>query len=370
MGKHLVLAGGGHAHLMTLEYLDDFAGRGHRVTVIGPSPYHYYSGMGPGMLAGIYTPEEVRFDTRRKTEKKGGAFIRDKVVKIDPKGRTLHLASGVEIAYDVLSCNLGSHVPRDLVTRDQGGIYPVKPIENLLEARQRLLDIGGRKQAAVVIAGGGPAAAEIAGNVHHLALASKIEMPSITVCAGRSFLARFPESIRSRVYRSLTGRGIIIDESGFVTAVETGAVTLESGGTLTADVIIVAPGVKPSPVAAASGLPAGPDGGLLVNEYLQSPAHPEIFGGGDCIHFEPRPLDKVGVFAVRQNPVLLHNLLAALEGKPLLPFRPQNDYLLILNLGNYRGVLKNGRLTFAGRAAFMVKDTIDRRFMKRFQAMA
>jgi len=34
--------------------------RGHRVTVIMPSSYQYYSGMGPGMLSGIYRPQEVR----------------------------------------------------------------------------------------------------------------------------------------------------------------------------------------------------------------------------------------------------------------------------------------------------------------------
>jgi NADH dehydrogenase FAD-containing subunit len=41
-------------------------------------------------------------------------------------------------------------------------------------------------------------------------------------------------------------------------------------------------------------------------------AYPEIFGGGDCISFEKKPLDKVGVYAVRQNPILYTNLLAAL----------------------------------------------------------
>ena len=56
----------------------------------------------------------------------------------------------------------------------------------------------------------------------------------------------------------------------------------------------------------------GPDGGLRVNEYLQSVDHPEVFGGGDCIYFEDRPMDKVGVYAVRENPVLYHNLKAAL----------------------------------------------------------
>jgi len=67
--KHLVLAGGGHAHMMALAQLGRFVEKGHKVTVIGPSEHHYYSGMGPGMLGGTYAPEEIRFDTKQVVEK-------------------------------------------------------------------------------------------------------------------------------------------------------------------------------------------------------------------------------------------------------------------------------------------------------------
>jgi hypothetical protein len=43
--------------------------------------------------------------------------------------------------------------------------------------------------------------------------------------------------------------------------------------------------------------------------------HLILVGGGDCINFQDSPLEKVGVYAVRQNPVLLHNLMAAMDGK-------------------------------------------------------
>ncbi|MEJ2167255.1 MAG: pyridine nucleotide-disulfide oxidoreductase, partial [Desulfobacterales bacterium] len=61
MKKHLVLAGGGHAHMVTLANLHAFVEKGYQVTAIGPSEYHYYSGMGPGMLGKTYAPEEIRF---------------------------------------------------------------------------------------------------------------------------------------------------------------------------------------------------------------------------------------------------------------------------------------------------------------------
>ena len=74
MRKNLVLVGGGHAHLTVLLNLANYVQRGHRVTIIGPSPYHYYSGMGPGMLSGIYRPREVRFHVKKMVQDRGVLF--------------------------------------------------------------------------------------------------------------------------------------------------------------------------------------------------------------------------------------------------------------------------------------------------------
>ncbi len=108
----------------------------------------------------------------------------------------------------------------------------------------------------------------------------------------------------------------------------------------------------------------------MVNRYLQSISHPEIFGGGDCICFEPIPLDKVGVYAVRQNPVLVHNVRAQLEGRSLKEFDPGGSYLLIFNLGGGKGILYKNGLSFSGTLAFWIKDYIDRKFIKRFKTSA
>jgi NADH dehydrogenase FAD-containing subunit len=75
----------------------------------------------------------------------------------------------------------------------------------------------------------------------------------------------------------------------------------------------------------------------------------------------------VGVYAVRQNPVLHHNLLAALEGTEMQTFVPQKDYMLIFNMGNGRGILWKKNFVWEGRLAFLLKDYIDRKFMRKFQ---
>lgn len=56
MGKHLVFVGGGHAHMLPILNLYDYIRLGHRVTLVSPSQYQHYSGMGPGLLSSIYRP--------------------------------------------------------------------------------------------------------------------------------------------------------------------------------------------------------------------------------------------------------------------------------------------------------------------------
>jgi len=75
----------------------------------------------------------------------------------------------------------------------------------------------------------------------------------------------------------------------------------------------------------------------------------------------------VGVYAVRQNPILYHNLLAVLEGTDLQTFVPQKSYMLIFNMGNSRGILWRKTFLWEGRLAFFLKDYVDRKFMQKFQ---
>lgn len=364
MGKDLVLVGGGHAHMSTIAGIRKIIDKGHRVTVIGPSPYHYYSGMGPGMLGGLYRPDEIRFPIKERARDRGAVFIEDRVLRIRPRNRELLCASGRVIAYDVVSFNVGSHVPDAIVSRPFRNILPVKPIENLYEGRRKIRHLIERGVPRIVTVGGGPAAVEVAGNIAGLVKGKgDVEM---RILAGGSLLSGMPEKARDIATRSLLGRGVDIVEGPRTRLIDPKGIDLEDGRRISYDVCFLAVGVRPSGLFRKSKIRTGEDGGLAVNPYLQSVQHPEIFGGGDCIHFLPGSLEKVGVYAVRQNPVLYHNLLAALEGRPLKPFVPGRKYFLILNLGDGRGLFRYHHWVWAGKTAFLIKDRIDRNFIRKF----
>jgi NADH dehydrogenase FAD-containing subunit len=364
--KKLVLVGGGHAHMLVMSRVDHFTERGHHVTLISLYPYQYYSGMGPGLLSGIYEPERVRFHVNKMVEDRGGTFVQGTVARVDPERRVLFLDSGEQVGYDLVSFNVGSHVPAKSAPVSDPNVYTAKPVQNLHKARQAILESGKKGTLTFLVVGGGPSALELSGNLWRLIHDNKIAA-KITLLAGRKFLSRFPEKLRRLATDSLKERGVEVTEGVRVGRFESGNAFLEDGCEYPFDFLFLAWGIRPSRLFEVSGLPIGQDGGLLVNDYLQSVQFPEIFGGGDCISLQGRRLDKVGVYAVRQNPILYHNLMAALEGGEMERFTTSDVYMLLFNLGNGRAIFWRKGLVSCGRLIFLLKDYIDRRFMKKFQ---
>ncbi|MCB2226452.1 MAG: FAD-dependent oxidoreductase [Desulfarculaceae bacterium] len=366
MSQRLVLAGAGHAHMMVLQSLAEIVGQGVKVTVIGPGARHYYSGLGPGMLGGTYQPEDISFPVQAMVERAGGVFLQDKVIGIDPLAKKVLTQNNGAVPYDVLSCNTGSSIPDETVERE-ARVYRVKPIENLLEARWRIEELARDRMVDIGVVGGGPASLEIGGNAWAVARRNGGKGAAVRIYAGSKFLKRAPSGVASRAREVFAQRGIEIIEGSYAKHVGSARVELDDGRAFEHDMVFLVTGVKPRPLFGPSGLPVGPDGGLMVNRYLQCSDYPDIFGGGDCIYFEPRPLDKVGVFAVRQNPVLLHNLKARLTGGELQDFEPQGAYLLIYNLGGGMGILHKWGFIVQGKLAFAFKDYLDRSFMNKFK---
>ncbi len=402
MGAHLVLVGGGHAHLATLKGIGDYVSRAHRVTLINPSTHHYYSGMGPGLLSGIYRPQEVRFNVGKMVERGGGTFIESRVTGIDPVNRALILADGRTVTYDIASFNLGSEVVPVLRQRShvgqentpptplEGGIregcalrnmadraldgfvptpervFPVKPIINLLTARRSILDHSRDRGIEIVIIGGGPAGIELAGNAWRLANEHRITA-RISLISGGAILEQSPARARQFVLESFALRGIGVREHVRMVAMESGHVSLSDGTDAPYDVAFLASGIRPPEIFRESGLPVTEDGSLMVDKDLRCVGSPTLFGGGDCVGVDGYRLAKVGVHAVGQSRVLRHNLLAALEGRSMRPFIPKEHYMLILNLGDGRGILCKRGGVFRGRWAYLLKDYVDRRFMRAFQ---
>jgi NADH dehydrogenase FAD-containing subunit len=208
---------------------------------------------------------------------------------------------------------------------------------------------------------------ELAGNIWRLARVHNAQV-EITLASSRDrVLPNLPEKAGRLAQESLSQRGIQILSNFRVGSMGKGLARSQSGIDVPYDVAILTIGIMPQGIFFGSGVETAEDGAFLVNDYLQSTSYPEIFGGGDCIAIKGKRLRRVGVYAVREAPVLFRNLLAVLRGQPLIPFKPQKRYLLIFNLGDGSGLLVWGSWVWKGKLAFTFKNYLDTSFMAKFQ---
>jgi len=373
--KRLVLVGGGHAHALVLDALRKRPEAGVSVTLVSPARASPYSGMLPGHIAGLYTREAMHIDVARLTAQTGGRFVGEAAVRIDPDARVVTTDAGTAVPYDILSLDIGITPDLSGIEGAQAHAIAVKPIGDLLEKTDRLVAAarapGGPRD--VVVVGGGAAGLCLA-----FALARRLRQEArgdeaggaggdfrFTLVTAHALLPDLNGRARRLARARLAETRIGLVENDRVAAVAPDAVTLASGRAIAADATLVAVGAGAPGLIAASGLPVDAHGFLAVRPTLQAVGRDEIFGAGDCATSVTDPRPKAGVFAVRQGPALVENLRRFARAEPLAPFQPQTDWLVLMSTADGRAIAARGaRLAIEGRAAWWLKDRIDRRFVE------
>ena len=364
--RRIVLAGGGHAHLHSLLRAAEFSARDCEVVLVNPSPDLYYSGMATGVISGFYTPEQDRIDVRRLVERAGGGFVEGRVSGFSTESCEVLLEDGGRIPYDYASVCVGSQVGGSF--GEGSGVIPVKPVENTAEIRDRILTYRDADSPKVLVIGGGAAGCEVAANAANLIDRKNLGGRVTIAEAGPMLLGSSPEMVGRKITAYLRERGVETLTDSPVVSYAVGVAETAAGRRVEADLVVEAVGIVPRTLEQGSPLLTGEDGGLWVNHYLQSVSDPRIFGGGDSISFRGEALPRLGVFGIRQGPVLFRNLLAALDGRPLEEYKPQRHYLYILNFGDGAGLAVYGAFSWRGRWAMSLKHAIDRSFMRRYDA--
>jgi selenide,water dikinase len=373
--REVVLVGGGHAHIHVLERALEEPLPGARLTLVVDTPIAVYSGMVPGFVAGQYRAEELEIDVVALAEKAGGRAIVSAAVTVDAEARHIRIADGPPVPYDIASWDIGSTVAGLDLPGVREHALPTRPIRLFVQRMKELIERARAHDPIspfnVVVVGGGAGGVELAFTILHRLRNDAGHHVRMTLIEGSpEILTRYSGSLRRRVHKRARERGIDIRCQTRVAAADADGLRLEDGDRLPCDALVWVTGAVGHPVFVDSGLPTDSRGFVLIRSTLQFENQDDQFAVGDCGTLIQHPeTPKAGVYAVREGPVITDNLYAALRDEPLRRYRPQGDFLTLLNLGDGTALGAKWGLSFGGRWVMRWKDRIDRKFMRRFQRL-
>jgi pyridine nucleotide-disulfide oxidoreductase family protein len=364
--KHLVLAGGGHAHLHVLKALAARPWPGVEVVLVSPCERQIYSGMLPGWMAGHYDLDQCAAALGPLAEAARARFIQDGVTGVDAGRRVIRTTKSGPIAYDALSLDTGAQVDSSCLAATGARLLPIRPLENFVIEWTRLIDECRQQgKASIAVVGGGAAGVELAlAARYRLAHELGAAQAQVTLVAGAGLLPGHGPGVVARVTRTLARRQIDVVKA-YAAGCPLG-LQLNDGAIVAADFLIAATGVEPPSWLADSGLALAEDGFIAVMDGQQSSSHPEVFAAGDVASRIDAPHAKSGVYAVRAGPVLTANLQRVLKGQLPRSYRPQKRSLYLLATGPKEAIMSWGGLSASGRWVWQWKDWIDRRFVRQY----
>ena len=375
--KQIVLLGIGHtnAHVVKQWATDPILDCS--LVCISKFPSATYSGMLPGTLARQFRDDEMRIDLTELAKRCGAEMILADTTGIDLEQGTIHFSDHPNVRFDAMSIGVGSMPAGWQDHDDNASVVPVKPMQTFIaRINDRLETVVNRRDAErngksveVAIVGGGVSSVEIAFCLLQQCKERKIQDKiSVKIFTSGDSVAggMKPRSVR-RIKRLLKSQSIQVVAGQRVGYVREDHLVTDDENQHRADCVIWATGAAAPPVLGRLGLKTDQRGFIATKKSLQSLSDPRIFAVGDSGTVIESPSPKAGVYAVRQCPILWHNLRSLLQGGEMKSFHPQSDFLKLLNTGDGKALLEYGPLTTHARWCWRLKTWIDKRFVSEFQ---
>jgi NADH dehydrogenase len=369
----VVIVGAGFGGLAAAQAL---GGTDLEVTVVDRLNYHLFQPLLYQVAMAGLSATDVAYPIRRILRHHTNVeVLLDEVRQLDLARRRVHLADGIELAYDYLIIAAGaetSYFGHD----DWAPVAPgLKDLEDAFEVRRRVLSAleaaertddpeEKRRLLTFVVVGGGPTGVELAGAIADLSReilhedfrrVKPSETRVVLVEMADRILTPFEPRLSESARLQLQELRVEVRVGVRVERIDRDGV-LVGGEVIHCRTVLWAAGVRPNPLAAGLGAARDRAGRIIVEADCSVPGHREVFVIGDMAALTPAgasaPLPGISPVAIQEGRAAARNILRAKSDLPSEPFH-YFDKGFMATIGKARAVAKLGRLRLTGFIAWL-----------------
>lgn len=343
MKQHIVIIGGGFAGLHLTEKLSK--NKACEITLVDKNNYNYFTPLIYQVATGFLEPSSISYPFRKLFRRKNIHFRMAEVIKVDTTTQTAYLKDG-ELKYDHLVFAAGAKTNFYGIKSVQQNAISLKNIDDALIMRNSILKMyeqasvtnniqERKKMLTIVIAGGGPTGVELAGMLAEMKeYICKKDYPELKnesneiylIDAGNDVLAQMSEKTQHETYNALINLGVQVKLETQVVEFNNNKVTLSSGETIDAQILIWAAGITANTFEGIPLTSIGVGKRMMVNKFNQVKGFENIWAIGDiCLqttdaaYSEGHP--QLVPVAMQQGKHLAKNFSALLKHKPFKAFK-------------------------------------------------
>jgi NADH dehydrogenase len=381
----ILIVGGGYVGMYTALRLQRRLRSGEaRITIVDPQSYMTYQPFLPESAAGNLEPRHLVVPLRKVL--KHCEILNGRIASINHQARTARYepaeGGGRDLHYDVIVLAPGSiarTLPIPGLVENAIGFHTVAEAIYLRNRVLSRLDIAAstddeklrRRALSFVFVGAGYAGIEAMAELEDMARDAMRFYPGLTerdmqwvmVEATGRILPEVSADMAEYTVRQLAERGIGVRRNTRVESMVDGHVVLTDGTSVDTDTIVWTAGVRANPMLEATDLPLDDAKRLRCRADLRVEGVDGAWSAGDCAAVPDLTKDDPNALcgptaqhAVRQSKRLADNLLAALRGKDLTPYK--HAYAgSVASLGLHRGVAEVYGIKVKGFPAWFMHRT-------------
>lgn len=330
----IAIVGAGFAGLAAARQLGRLARSGAEVHLFDRHAFTTMLPALPDVAGGRILPERLCADIATLVSKALHVHA-ESVQAADLHHKLLTTDSGT-FEYDYLLLANGAGADTRGLTQNQQQAHILSTIDDARQIRRNFTDyIQARSQPTAVVVGGGYTGLELAINLKLLAKQNGCDSRIVVLEMKDTILAGLPEKIRVYLEKQAKLQGIDVITGTRVELFDGTNVTLANGTRLDDVFFCWSTGTRRTAPKVIGDIEELPDGRLRVDDFLRLPCHPQVFVAGDAaaIMVHGAPLRKAVNFAYYSGQAAGRNILRAVAGQALRPFRPV-DLGWVIPFGN------------------------------------